>query len=346
MLSILHGTGSLALGSRDRGLLRLRGIAWIFGALIGGTTLFQTECSAQAWPAKPIRLIVISSPGGASDIMARMLGERVAMGLGQPVVIDNRPSAGGIIGTDLAAKSPPNGYTLLLGSPAAFAISPHLQAKLPYDTVSDFLPVGQFSSLPFALITHPGTPAQSVGELIVLAKGRPGSINFASAGNATTTHLVAELFKSVTGTDMLHVPFKGGAAAMTALAGGQVQVMFDALVTSVPQVRTGRIRALAVTGQARSALLPDVPTMGEAGVKSFVVRSWFGVFAPARTPASVIARLNAELTKAIQVPEVRERLTNLGAEPVGGSPEAFGRFVREESDRYGQLIRDAKIRAD
>jgi len=278
--------------------------------------------------------------------MARMLGERIAGGLGQPVIIDNRPSAGGVIGTDLAAKAAPNGYTLLLGSPAAFAISPHLNSNLPYDTARDFLPVGQFSSLSFALIAYPGIPARNVGELLALAKIKPGAINIASAGNATTTHLVAELFKSVTGADMVHVPYKGGAAAMAALAGGQMQAMFDALVTSIPQVRSGRVRALAVTARARTAQLPDVPTMAEAGVSSFVVGSWFGVFAPARTPASIVARLNAEVTKATQAPDVRERLANLGADAVGGSPEVFGRFVREESDRFGRLIRNAKIRVD
>ncbi len=303
-------------------------------------------CHAQPWPARPIRLIVISAPGGASDIMARMLGEHLTLGLGQTVVIDNRPSAGGIVGTDLAAKAAPDGYTLLLGSPAAFAIAPHLNPRLPYDPARDFLPIGQFASLAFALIAHPGLPAPTVGELLVLAKARPGSINFASAGNATTTHLVAELFKSATSADMVHVPFKGGAPAMTALAAGQVQVMFDALVTSVPQVRSGRVRALAVTGRERSALLPAVPTMAEAGVASFVVGSWFGVFAPARTPAPVVARLNAEIAKATQSPKVRERLATLGAEAAGGSPEAFGRFVREESDRFGRLIRSAKIRLD
>lgn len=315
-------------------------------ALAAAALLFGTQTHAQPWPSKPVRLIVISSPGGASDIMARMLGEHLGASLGQTVVIDNRPSAGGIIGTELAAKAVPDGYTLLLGSPAAFAIAPHLNPKLPYDPARDFLPVGQFSSLAFALIAHPGLSAHTVSELLALAKTRPGTINFASAGNATTTHLVGELFKSATGADMVHVPFKGAAPAMTALAGGQVQVMFDALATSVPQVRSGRVRALAVTGRSRSPLLPAVPTMAEAGVASFVVGSWFGVFAPARTPAQVVTRLNAEITQAAQAAKLRERLASLGAEAAGGSAEDFGRFVREESDRFGRLIRSAKIRLD
>jgi len=308
--------------------------------------VLAVTAQAQTWPARPLRLIVISSPGGASDIMARMLGEQMTAGLGQTVIIDNRPSAGGIVGTDLAAKAPGDGYTLLLGSPAAFAIAPHLNPKLPYDPVRDFAPVGQFASLAFALVAHPGLAAQTVGELLALAKSRPGTINFASAGNATTTHLVGELFKSVTGADIVHVPFKGAAPAMTALAGGQVQILFDALVTAVPQIGSGRVRALAMTGRSRSPLLPAIPTMAEAGVGAFVVGSWFGVFVPARTPPAVIARLNAEITKAGQSREVRERLGKLGAETAVGSSEAFGQFVREESDRFGRLIRSAKIRID
>jgi tripartite-type tricarboxylate transporter receptor subunit TctC len=308
--------------------------------------VLAVTAQAQTWPARPLRLIVISSPGGASDIMARMLGEQMTASLGQAVIIDNRPSAGGIVGTDLAAKAPGDGYTLLLGSPAAFAIAPHLNPKLPYDPVRDFAPVGQFASLAFALVAHPGLAAQTVGELLALAKSRPGTINFASAGNATTTHLVGELFKSVTGADIVHVPFKGAAPAMTALAGGQVQILFDALVTAVPQIGSGRVRALAMTGCSRSPLLPAVPTMAEAGVGAFVVGSWFGVFVPARTPPAVIARLNAEITKAGQSREVRERLGKLGAETAVGSSEAFGQFVREESDRFGRLIRSAKIRID
>lgn len=308
--------------------------------------VLAVTAQAQTWPARPLRLIVISSPGGASDIMARMLGEQMTASLGQAVIIDNRPSAGGIVGTDLAAKAPGDGYTLLLGSPAAFAIAPHLNPKLPYDPVRDFAPVGQFASLAFALVAHPGLVAQTVGELLALAKSRPGTINFASAGNATTTHLVGELFKSVTGADIVHVPFKGAAPAMTALASGQVQILFDALVTAVPQIGSGRVRALAMTGRNRSPLLPAVPTMAEAGVGAFVVGSWFGVFVPARTPPAVIARLNAEITKAGQSREVRERLGKLGAETAVGSSEAFGQFVREESDRFGRLIRSAKIRID
>jgi len=308
--------------------------------------VLAVTAQAQSWPARPLRLIVISSPGGASDIMARMLGEQMTAGLGQPVIIDNRPSAGGIVGTDLAAKAPGDGYTLLLGSPAAFAIAPHLNPKLPYDPVRDFAPVGQFASLAFALVAHPGLAAQTVSELLALAKSRPGTINFASAGNATTTHLVGELFKSVTAADIVHVPFKGAAPAMTALAGGQVQILFDALVTAVPQINSGRVRALAITGRSRSALLPAVPTMAEAGVSTFVVGSWFGLFVPARTPPAVIARLNAEIAKAAQSREVRERLGRLGAEISAGSSEAFGQFVREESERFGRLIRSAKIRID
>ncbi|MCC6531090.1 MAG: tripartite tricarboxylate transporter substrate binding protein [Burkholderiales bacterium] len=318
----------------------------VAGAFAAAAPFMLVHAQAPSWPARPIRLIVISAPGGASDIMARLLGEQLGAGLGQTIVIDNRPSAGGIVGTELAAKAAPDGYTLLLGSPAAFAIAPHLNPRLPYDPARDFVPVGQFSSLAFALIAHPGLPVHSVRELLALAKARPGSINVASAGNATTTHLVAELFKSATALDVVHVPFKGAAPAMAALAGGQVQVMFDALVTSVPQVRSGKVRALAVTGRGRSTLLPGVPTMAEAGVASFVVGSWFGVFAPARTPAAYVQRLNAEIAQAAQAPKLRERLAALGAEAASGSAAAFGRFVREESDRFGRLIASANIRLD
>jgi len=301
---------------------------------------------AQVWPTKPIRMIVIAPAGGASDIMARMLGERLTAALGQSVVIDNRPGAGGIVGTDLAAKAAPDGYTVLLGSPAAFAISHHMQKNLPYDPARDFVAVGQLASLAFALIVHAGLSVKTVGELLALAKSRPDGINVASAGNATTTHLVAELFRNATKLNMVHVPYKGSAPAMVGLAGGQVQAMFDALVTTLPQVRSGRVHALAVTGRARAPLLPEVPTMSEAGVASFVVGSWFGVFSPTGTPPAVLTRLNAEVDRATRHPDVRQRLASLGAEAVGGSAQAFTRFVRDESERFGRLIRDAGIRLD
>ena len=301
---------------------------------------------AQQYPVRPIRIVVAFAPGGASDVLARLLAERLTEAFGQTVVVDNRPSAGGIIGTDLVAKAVPDGYTLLIGSAAAFAITPHLQTKLPYDTTKDFMPIAPFTSLAFVLNVHPDVKATSVKELIALAKSRPGTLNIGSAGNGTTTHIVGEMFKYAAGIDMVHVPYKGAAPAMVDLIGGRIHVLFDAAVTTLPQWKARRVRALAVGGTERSPLFPELPTIGEAGLPGFTAGNWFGVFAPARTAAAVVTRLNAEITKAVISTAARQAMAAIGAQPLSASPEQFRRLVQSEYERYGKLIKAAGIKFD
>jgi len=306
--------------------------------------LLATPAPAQQYPTKPVRLIVAFAPGGASDLLARLLATRLGESFGQTVVVDNRPAAGGIVGSDTVAKAAPDGYTLLVGSAAAFAITPHLNVKLPYDTVKDFAPVSPFASLTFVLTVNPKVPAQSLQELIALAKSKPGTLNLGSAGNGTTTHMVGELFKHTAGVDLTHVPFKGAGPAMLALVSGQIQVLFDASITTLPQLKAGRIRALAVGSPKRSALFPEIPTFTEAGLPGFTAGNWFGVFAPAKTPASVVSRLNAEIAKVMERPDARSDLLRRGAEPLTASPEAFRELVASEYERYGKLVKVSGIR--
>jgi len=302
-----------------------------------------TPALAQSYPAKPIRLVVAFAPGGASDLLARMLAMRLSDSFRQTVVVDNRPGAGGIIGSDLVAKATPDGYTLLLGSAAAFAITPHLNVRLPYDTADDFAPVSPFASLTFVLTVNPKVPAHSLKELIALAKAKPGTLNLGSAGNGTTTHMVGELFKHTAAVDLVHVPYKGAGPAMVGLVSGQIQVLFDAAITTLPQLKAGRIRALAVGSPKRSPLFPDLPTMSEAGLPGFTAGNWFGVFAPSGTPAAVVARLNAEIAKVMAQPDSREDLLRRGAEPFTSSPQAFRDLIASEYERYGKLVQVSGI---
>ena len=317
----------------------------VFMALLAGLFV-PPSAIAQQYPVRPIRVVVAFAPGGASDVLARLLAERLTEAFGQTVVVDNRPSAGGIIGTDLVAKAAPDGYTLLVGSAAAFAITPHLQTKLPYDTTKDFVPVAPFTSLIFVLNVHPDVKATSVKELIALAKSRPGMLNIGSAGNGTTTHIVGEMFKYAAGTDMVHVPYKGAAPAMVDLIAGRIHVLFDAAVTTLPQWKARRVRALAVGGTESSPLFLELPTISEAGLPGFTAGNWFGVFAPARTPPAVVTRLNAEITKAVSSPAARQAMAASGAQPLTASPEQFRRLVQSEYERYGKLIKAAGIKFD
>lgn len=305
-----------------------------------------TPALAQQYPTKPIRLVVAFAPGGASDLLARLLAARLADSLGQTVVVDNRPAAGGIVGSDTVAKSAPDGHTLLVGSAAALAITPHLNVRLPYDTLKDFIPISPFAGITFVLVVNPKVPVQSLSELIALAKSKSGTLNFGSAGNGTTTHMVGELFKSTAGVNLTHVPFKGAGPAMIALVSGQIQVLFDASITALPQLKAGRIRALAVGSAKRSDLLPDIPTFSEAGLAGFTAGNWFGVFAPARTPLAVVKRLNTEITKAMTQADVRSDFLTRGAEVMTASPESFRALVVSEYERYGKLVKVAGITID
>ena len=300
---------------------------------------------ADTYPSKPIRFIVPYPPGGGTDTVARAISQRLAEVLGQQVVIDNRSGANAIIGTELGAKAAPDGYTLTFTLPAAVAVNPSLYSKLPYDPLRDFAPVTQLNTIALLLIANPGVPANSIKELISLAKTKPGQITFASSGNGSAAHLAMELFKLMTGVDMAHIPYKGGGPALTDIIGGPVQLMSGPMIAALPFVKSGRLKALAVTTAGRIPGLPEVPAIAET-VPGYESSIWHGVLAPARTPRPVINRLNSEIVKILGVPEVKERFAREGAEPVGSTPEQFGAFISSEIAKYAKLIKAARIRAD
>jgi len=301
---------------------------------------------AQTYPTKPVRFIVPFAAGGGSDLVARTVAQKLTEALGQTVVVDNRTGAAGSIGAELAAKSPPDGHTLLLGSNGPLAINPHLYPKLPYDAVRDFAPVALVTVMPFLLVTHPALPVRSVKDLIALAKSRPGQLNYGSPGNGSTTHLANELLKSMTGISVTHVPYKGVAPAATDLISGQTQMMSGDLSTLLPHVKSGRMHALAVTSERRSSLLPGMPTIAESGVPGYEASGWFGVLVPAGTPATIVERLNNTIAKGLAAADARERLGALGGEVASGSPEQFAAHVRRESAKWGKVIRAIGLTAD
>ena len=285
---------------------------------------------AQAWPSKPIKWAVPFAPGGTTDILARTVGDKLAIALGVPVVIENKPGAGGGIGAEFTAKSAPDGYTIMGGTISTHAINASLYSKLPYDPVKDFVPITLIARVPNMLVVNPSVPAKDVKELIALLKANPGKYTFASSGNGTSQHLSGELFKTMAGVEMQHIPYKGSPPALQDVVGGQVTMTFDNITTAWPLAKAGKLRALAVTTANRSAIAPDVPTLAESGLPGFEVGSWQGVFAPAGTPPEIIKRLNMEIVKILNMPEVKEKLIGLGAEPVGNSPEEFSAMVKLE----------------
>ena len=319
---------------------------WVmkFAAVLACGLLLQSA-SAQSYPAKPVRLIAASSPGSAVDIVARIVAQKLTEQLGQQLIVDNRAGAGGNLGAEIAAKAAPDGYTLFMGTPA-HAINTGLYRKLNYDLTRDFAPVSLVTTGQYVIIVHPSLPAKSVTELIALARARPGQLNYASAGSGNATHLAGELFKSLARVNLVHVPYKGTGPALTDLIGGQVQLMFCNLTAALPQVKSGRLRALAVTGAKRTATVPELPTVIEAGLPGYVVTSWFGVLAPAATPRDVIVRLNSELAQAMRSPDMRERLAGEGAEPTSSTPEQFAAFIKTEIAQWTKVVRDARISAE
>ena len=300
--------------------------------------------SAQTFPLKPIRIIVPFTPGGPNDILARMIGQRYTAAWGQQTVVDNRPGGGTVIGTDIVAKAPADGHTLLMVS-TSHAANPSLMPKLPFDTLRDFVAVGQAVSSPNVLVVHPSVPAQTTGELIAIAKARPGQITFASGGSGAATHLAGELLKIMAGVEMTHVPYKGAGPATIDLISGQVTWMFGTILPTIPHVRAGKLRALAVSGKQRAAVLPEVPTVAER-VVGFEASSWYGVVAPAGTPADVIAKLNQEMVRALTPPEVRQRLAIEGTEVVAGNPEDFMNLFRAEVAKWARVVKQAGIRLE
>ncbi len=310
--------------------------------------LFATAAAAQvvstgagqAWPAKPIRFVVPYAAGGPLDIMARAIGQKLSESMGQPVVVDNKPGAGGNIGADIVAKSAPDGYTIVMGAVATHAINPTLYPAIAYDPVRDFTPVAMVAVVPNVLVVHPALPVKSVQELIALARARPSYLNFGSGSTGSTGHLAGELFNVLAAVQMVHIPYKGGAPAMADLLAGQVQLMFDNLANSLPQVRAGRLRALAVTTAQRSVFAPELPTLAEAGVPGFDLSTWFGVFLPGNAPRDLVTRLNTEINKALGAPDMKDRLERMGAAPPqDNSPERFAAFIKTEVDKYARVIK-------
>ncbi len=301
---------------------------------------------AQTYPTKAIRLIVPFAPGGNVDITARAIGPGLAEALGQQIIIDNRGGAGGTIGADLVAKAAPDGYTLLMGSNSTVSVAPALYPKNPYDPVRDFVPVSLVSEVPFVLVLHPSVPAKTAKELIALAKTKPGRMTMASAGTGSSNHLVGELFQSMTGTKLTHVPYKGSGPALVDLMGGQVDMHFDQLPSAIGYIKGGKIKALAVTTQKRAAELPQVATLAESGVRGFDASGITGVLAPANTPRAIVDRLNAAVLKVLALPATKERLAGFGATAIPGAPEAFGAFIKEDFAKWSKVVKDAGIKVE
>jgi tripartite-type tricarboxylate transporter receptor subunit TctC len=301
--------------------------------------------SAQSYPARQVRIVVPFPPGGTSDILARTIGARLSEPLGQPVVVENRPGAGGNIAADHVAKSAPDGYTLIMGT-SSLAISQSLYKKLTYNLVQDFAPITQAVNYTNLLVVHPSAGVSNVAELLALAKAKPGALSYGTAGNGTPPHMTGELFKAYTGANILHIPYKGGAPAIVDLVAGQIPMMFDNVPPLLPHVRSGRIKPLAVTSLARIAVLPEVPTLHELGLKDFDAVGWNGLLAPAGTPREIISRLNAEVLRVLRTPEVRDQLTAQGADVVGNSPEEFAAWIKAEVKKWADVVKVSGAKID
>lgn len=325
--------------------MRLRWRKAVVTCAVLALELGVAGASAQNYPARSIRMITPSSPGSGVDIVARIVGQKLSEALGQQVVIDNRAGAGANLGAEIAAKAPPDGYTLFMGTPA-HAINSSLYSRLNYDLVRDFAPVSLVTTGQYILVVHPALPVKTVRDLIALARARPGELNYGSGGNGNATHLAVELFGSLAKIRMTHVPYKGSGPAITDLIGGQVQLMFANLTAGLPHVKSGRLRALGVTGAKRSPTIPGLPTMQEAGVPGYIVTSYYGVLVPIATPQEIVARLNREITKVMRLPGMRERLAGEGAEPASSTPADFAAFIKAEIAKWATVVKDARISAD
>ena len=309
-------------------------------------TLGAASARAQAYPSKPIRIIIAQAPGSATDVISRVVGNRLQEALGQPVIIEARPGAGGAVGTEAAARSAPDGYTLFMANNSTHGSNPALYAKLPYDAVNDFAPITLVAAVPYVLVVDPSLPVKSVQDLIALAKSQPGKMNYASAGNGSTHQFCGELLKSMSGIDVLHVPYKGSPPAIAGLLGGEVSLMFANLTDIGSQIRGGKVKALAVTVTKRAGLLPEVPTMSEAGLPGFDIGSWFGLLAPAGTPAPIVSRLNAETVKVLGRSDVQATLGAQGLELVPSSPEQFSAHIKSEIAKFSRIAKAANIKAE
>ena len=320
----------------------LLAISMALTVIVAGTA----PVAAADYPTKPIRLVVPFPPGGTTDILARAVAQKLSETWNQQVIVDNRPGAGGNIGADLVAKAPPDGYTLVMGTVGTHAINPNLYSKMPYDHVKDFSPVILVAGVPNVLVVNPSLPVHSVKELIDYAKANPGKLNFASSGNGTSIHLSGELFKTMAGVQMTHVPYKGSAPALADLMGGQVQLMFDNLPSSLGLIKGGKLRAIAVTSTTRAAALPDVPTIAESGLPGFEASSWFGVLAPAGTPHDIVAKLNGTIAAWLATPDAKEKLLAQGAIAAGGSPEDFAQHIDRETAKWAKVVKASGAHID
>ena len=315
-------------------------------ALLLAAATAPAHAQAPAYPTKPIRWVVPFAPGGTTDILARTVGEKLAIALGQPVIIENKPGAGGGLGATYTAKAAPDGYTIMGGTISTHAINASLYKDLQYDPVKDFVPITLIARVPNMLVINPKIPANNVAELIALIKANPGKYTFASSGNGTSQHLSGELFKSMAGVDMQHIPYKGSPPALQDVVGGAVSMTFDNITTALPLAKNGNLRALAVTTAKRSSVAPEVPTLAESGLPGYEIGSWQGVFAPAGTPPALVKRLNTEMVKILNMPDVREKLVALGAEPVGNTSEEFTVLVKAEVVKWSDVVKKSGAKVD
>ncbi len=314
--------------------------------LIAASAALPGAAFAQAYPSKPIRLIIPFPPGGATDIIGRTLAQKLSVQLGQNVIVDNKPGAGGTLGSAEAAKAAPDGYTILLATTSTHSIAPSLYKNIPYSVEKDFTPISEVATATNVLIVTPNLPVKDVAELVALAKKNPDALNFASSGNGTIVHLQSELFKLISGTKLTHVPYKGTALAIPDLISGQTHLMFDSLVSALPHIKGGKVKALAVTSTKRTPLLPSVPTVIESGLPDYEVNTYFGLFAPPGTPRDIVQRLQKEAVIAVQSADVRERFASQGAEPVGGTPEALSALIKSETVKWKRVIDAGQIKLD
>jgi tripartite-type tricarboxylate transporter receptor subunit TctC len=331
------------MNARTRFLITIAGVPLLWAA---AALSALAQAPAAPYPSRPVKLVIPFPPGGPLDIIGRAIAQKLTESWGQSVVVDNRPGAGGNIGADIVAKSAPDGYTILMGALSTHAVNPTLYAKMPYDAVRDFAPITLVAVTPNVLVVNASLPVATAKEFIAYAKANSGKLAFGSGSNGSAGHLAGELFKVETGTDITHVPYKGGAPATQALLAGDTQFMFDNLANAMPQVKAGKLRALAVTTAQRSKLAPDLPTMAEAGLPGFDISTWFGLLAPAGTPKDVIAKWNADVAKILNSPEMRERLTAQGADPAPTTPEQFAAFIQSEIAKYARIVRASGAKVD
>lgn len=318
---------------------------FLIGALLGAAAVHHPALAQQAWPAKTVRMILPFAPGGPSDIIGRALAQKLTEQIGQPVVVDNRPGAGGNLGMEVGAKAPPDGYTVTLTSPT-MAISPSLYRKLPFDPQKDFAPISMVANIPNIMVVHLSVPVKTLKEFVEIARRSPGRLNYGSSGAGSTTHLSSEILSNLAGLKMVHVPYKGQGLALVGLLSGQVDMMILAVPSVLPMIQSNKVRAIAALSAKRLASVPQVPTTGESGMKDFEVSVWFGLLAPAATPRDIINRLNQELAKALAAPDIRERFSAGGIETQTSTPEQFASFARAETIRYAKVIKDANISID